>query len=198
MSIKKSEMGSVTLEATISVSMALMVIIVMLGTLFSIYLNEGVNQIALGATSELQVLSIPFYEDENIAKRFAKEMTLEQISFKLIKSELEKKGLNPYVEIDYIKSISETRFEAGGIFNLAIHYRLKIPCVKKDYFVAYPVLGIARGDGVQFQSETVYITNTGEKHHIEACHHLRLSKIAIDIEEAEKRGYEPCKNCHKK
>jgi methylphosphotriester-DNA--protein-cysteine methyltransferase len=42
---------------------------------------------------------------------------------------------------------------------------------------------------------TVYITNTGEKYHTERCASVRKSKIAIRLEQAVSRGYEPCKRC---
>jgi methylphosphotriester-DNA--protein-cysteine methyltransferase len=42
---------------------------------------------------------------------------------------------------------------------------------------------------------TVYITNTGEKYHTERCASVSKSKIAIRLEQAVSRGYEPCKRC---
>ncbi|MBF4695384.1 hypothetical protein ISU02_20000 [Fusibacter sp. Q10-2] len=62
--------------------------------------------------------------------------------------------------------------------------------------MSYPIIRVAYGDGVEFESKTVYITRTGAKYHEGNCMHLRRSKIPIDIENAEERGYEPCENCH--
>jgi methylphosphotriester-DNA--protein-cysteine methyltransferase len=42
----------------------------------------------------------------------------------------------------------------------------------------------------------VYITKTREKYHTEGCSSLRNSKIAIALEEAASKGYEPCKLCN--
>jgi methylphosphotriester-DNA--protein-cysteine methyltransferase len=42
---------------------------------------------------------------------------------------------------------------------------------------------------------TVYITKTGEKYHAEHCASVRKSKIAIRLDQAVSRGYEPCKRC---
>jgi methylphosphotriester-DNA--protein-cysteine methyltransferase len=42
---------------------------------------------------------------------------------------------------------------------------------------------------------TVYITTTGEKYHTERCASVRKSKIAIRLDQAVSRGYEPCKRC---
>jgi methylphosphotriester-DNA--protein-cysteine methyltransferase len=42
---------------------------------------------------------------------------------------------------------------------------------------------------------TVYITTTGEKYHTERCASVRKSKIAIRLDQAVLKGYEPCKRC---
>ena len=41
----------------------------------------------------------------------------------------------------------------------------------------------------------VYVTKTGEKYHTERCSSLKSSKIAIALEDAVSKGYEPCKVC---
>ncbi|MCB5246802.1 MAG: hypothetical protein LHW57_02085 [Candidatus Cloacimonetes bacterium] len=46
------------------------------------------------------------------------------------------------------------------------------------------------------QNQTVYVTKTGEKYHLEGCRHLRFrSKIPIAVATAIEEGYEPCKTC---
>jgi len=40
----------------------------------------------------------------------------------------------------------------------------------------------------------VYVTNTGEKYHVEGCGHLRKSRIPIRLSDAARR-YGPCKHC---
>lgn len=45
-------------------------------------------------------------------------------------------------------------------------------------------------------SHTVYITETGTKYHKEGCSYLKNSKIEISLEEAKKRGLEPCSKCN--
>lgn len=42
----------------------------------------------------------------------------------------------------------------------------------------------------------VFITKTGKKYHLSSCSTLRSSSIAITLEEAVARGYEPCTICH--
>jgi hypothetical protein len=44
--------------------------------------------------------------------------------------------------------------------------------------------------------ETVYITRTGNKYHLENCRTLRKTKIPVKLKDAVKAGYEPCKICH--
>ena len=44
-------------------------------------------------------------------------------------------------------------------------------------------------------SETVYITNTGEKYHRDGCQYLRKSKIAISLDDAIDSGYTACSRC---
>lgn len=44
-------------------------------------------------------------------------------------------------------------------------------------------------------SQTVYITKTGEKYHIEACAYLKNSSIEIQLADAIDRGYQACKVC---
>lgn len=43
--------------------------------------------------------------------------------------------------------------------------------------------------------QTVYITRTGHKFHRPTCRYLRYSAYAMSREEAEARGYTPCKVC---
>lgn len=47
----------------------------------------------------------------------------------------------------------------------------------------------------QPQTVTVYITKSGQKYHRDGCSSLQHSKIAISLDEAKRKGYEPCKNC---
>lgn len=45
------------------------------------------------------------------------------------------------------------------------------------------------------EAQTVYITNSGAKYHRESCRYLSKSKIAIDLQEAIRKGYTPCSVC---
>lgn len=46
-------------------------------------------------------------------------------------------------------------------------------------------------------SETVYITKSGEKYHRDGCGSLSKSKIAISKSKAISQGYTPCSRCFK-
>lgn len=41
--------------------------------------------------------------------------------------------------------------------------------------------------------ETVYVTRTGKKYHHKGCRYLKSIGGSFTVEEAEKRGYTPCK-----
>ncbi len=45
------------------------------------------------------------------------------------------------------------------------------------------------------EASIVYITRTGERYHRGDCHHLRQSKIPINLNDAINQGYTPCRNC---
>jgi hypothetical protein len=42
----------------------------------------------------------------------------------------------------------------------------------------------------------VYVTNTGEKYHVDGCRYLSRSQNAITLQEAKNEGYTPCSVCH--
>ncbi|MDR1444295.1 MAG: thermonuclease family protein, partial [Treponema sp.] len=42
---------------------------------------------------------------------------------------------------------------------------------------------------------TVYVTGSGKKYHRETCGSLNRSKIALNLEDAVRSGYEPCRTC---
>lgn len=46
------------------------------------------------------------------------------------------------------------------------------------------------------QGQTVYVTNTGKKYHLDGCRSLSKSKIPISLSEAKAQGYTPCGICN--
>lgn len=49
--------------------------------------------------------------------------------------------------------------------------------------------------GSSSSSDTVYITDTGEKYHRGSCRYLKKSKYSISRSKAKSRGYAPCSVC---
>lgn len=45
------------------------------------------------------------------------------------------------------------------------------------------------------KAQTVYITETGKKYHSKNCEVVKTGKKGIELTEAKKIGYEPCKIC---
>jgi hypothetical protein len=45
------------------------------------------------------------------------------------------------------------------------------------------------------RSQTVYITRTGKKYHMDGCRYLSQSKIPTSLKAAKANGYTPCKVC---
>lgn len=57
-------------------------------------------------------------------------------------------------------------------------------------FVLFIVLSVH-----QLSAQTVYITDSGKKYHAKNCSIAKSGKKGIDLKEAIKQGYEPCKMC---
>jgi hypothetical protein len=49
--------------------------------------------------------------------------------------------------------------------------------------------------GSKLTAQTVYITETGKKYHAKNCDIVKTGKKGITVEEAKKKGLEPCKVC---
>ena len=49
---------------------------------------------------------------------------------------------------------------------------------------------------MQSDNTTVYVTKSGKKYHVDGCHYLKSSKIAISLSDAKAKGYEPCSACN--
>lgn len=47
----------------------------------------------------------------------------------------------------------------------------------------------------EFKAQTVYVTTNGKKYHSKNCEIVKTGKKGIELEEAIKKGYEPCKSC---
>jgi micrococcal nuclease len=45
------------------------------------------------------------------------------------------------------------------------------------------------------QTQTVYITRSGKKYHLDGCRYLAAGKTAISLKDAKAKGYTACKVC---
>lgn len=46
-----------------------------------------------------------------------------------------------------------------------------------------------------FKAQTVYVTESGKKYHAKNCDVAKTGKKGLELSEAKKQGYEPCKVC---
>jgi NOL1/NOP2/fmu family ribosome biogenesis protein len=44
-------------------------------------------------------------------------------------------------------------------------------------------------------AQTVYVSETGKKYHAKNCSLAKTGKSGMQLSEAKKKGYEPCKSC---
>ena len=49
--------------------------------------------------------------------------------------------------------------------------------------------------GSKLTAQTVYVTETGKKYHAKNCDIVKTGKKGITLDEAKKKGLEPCKVC---
>lgn len=192
-----TEKGSVTIEATLTFTLVLFLLIISIGTVFSIMLNERMNQIALQISGEMQVYAMTAYDGEDVIRHEISEGILEALILDKYRRLLSDQSLDKLIDVDQLLTTLDSDLETDGVFSLNLYYRFKMPTLLKTQILSYPIVGLAHSDGVEYESTLVYITNTGEKYHKENCFHLRKSKISIDINKARERGYTSCKNCYK-
>lgn len=49
--------------------------------------------------------------------------------------------------------------------------------------------------GSKLTAQTVYITDSGKKYHAKNCEVVKTGKKGVTLEDAKKKGLEPCKIC---
>ncbi len=59
-----------------------------------------------------------------------------------------------------------------------------------SFFLLFFLLSTAK-----LKAQTVYVTESGKKYHAKNCSIVKTGKKGIELAEAKKQGYEPCKNC---
>lgn len=181
----RARKGSIALEALVTFSVTMVILMVILGTLVSVVASDVSDWKAMktleSASSVFNVLPIsPHISYVSVAAT---------VNLKF-DDELRKAGLTT---MPFPVTVVMDDYD---YFCIRFPYRFRLIGAAEEDFVILPAGGFQVSDGVDFAEETVYITRTGEKYHEDGCHHLRKSKFGIDREEAIRKGYTPCKNCH--
>jgi len=184
-SVKRSEKGSVTIEATIVISLVLMLLFGCLGTLLTIFVDTQMEWAVQSASDEMNIIGIPFSDRTDL---------LRDLMWIKINKQVKNRSINNFVEI---RELSYKKVNGHEINMWEVSYDYKFISFAENEKIQVPFKTGNENDGLKFESSTVYITTYGEKYHMEQCFHLRKSKFPIDLDEALKKGYEPCKNCHK-
>lgn len=183
--VKRSERGSVTIEATIVISLVLLLLFGSVGTLLTIYVDTQMEWTVQSASDEMVIIGMPFSDRAELLKN----LMMVKVSKGILDREIEH-----FVEIT---ALTLENINGHDINIWEISYDYKFLSFASNKKIKMPFKVGNDNDGLKFQSSTVYITTYGEKYHLEQCFHLRKSKFPIDIDEAVSKGYEPCKNCHK-
>lgn len=188
-----TERASIALEALIGVSVTLLVSIYILGTLFTVYIDDRLEWGLLQAREDVSIYALPFMGHERVVQKNSNAMILSSIASHGINRSIYNYGIDLLVRQE---RESKLKFNAFGIADYKLHYSYRIPSILANKIKVIPIAPAIMRDGITFSEYIVYITTYGEKFHKNDCFHLRKSKFAIEMDLAKEKGYEPCKNCH--
>ena len=136
---------------------------------------------------------MPFMGDDHFIKEVVNEFALTTLANKTLKKHMDE-SLTMLVRLD---TTSKVQLSEYGVAEYDIRYDYKLPSAFKSNQLIIPIGAALISDGIDFSDDLVYITQYGEKYHLDGCHHLRKSKFGISLLEAKDKGYEACKTCHK-
>ncbi len=180
----KRERGSISLEAVITLSVFMMVMMLCLGMLLTLYVDAKVQWCVKEVTDDIGLS--PLDIDQH-------PLLLETALTGYLDKKLKKEGLEHFVKLQHLY---KSDFRDDGVFSWAIHYKYTfLTPFKKDVWVV-PVASFIQGDHLTLASPLVYITTYGKKYHVGTCRYLKKSKHPIDLEQAVERGYTPCSVCN--
>lgn len=188
-----SKAGSVALEALIGITIVMMTSLIILGTLFTIYIDDRVEWCLLQTREDVSIYAIPFLEQDNIVHKEVNTIVLSAAAKHVFNKATELYDIDRLVSGND-KSI--VKFNEYGIADFHLNYNYLIPSAFMNKKKVLPLSAAILHDGITFGDRIVYITTYGEKFHKSTCFHLRKSKFGIELKLAKERGYEPCKNCH--
>ena len=92
----------------------------------------------------------------------------------------------------YGRTNSLLTFKHKEIF---LKYEKRAKDVKKGIWSSTTTSSVLPTTTQQKSDITVYIANTGKKYHLSGCRSLKKSKIPISLNDAKRKGYEPCSIC---
>ncbi len=182
---RKKHRGSIAVEAVLTFSVAMVLMILVLGTVLSVV-----------ASDEAEWEALHCIEDVNTIHNALVTMPNADIAAVAVAA-----------NTGYLFGMEDARFskinapvlafnDDFGSIRLCFYYGFKLAGVKTSDNIILPAAGYQASDGVDFQEDMVFITKTGARYHEGACYHLRKSKIGISKKDAILKGYTPCKHCH--
>ncbi len=185
--------GSLSIEAILSVSMMLIIMTLILGALLSIYIDENMQWSVLQTKDDLSLAYMPFLGHEHSSLKILEQTVLTTIADHRLNQNIKAREMNRLVSKVVVAPVEKDQL---GFIALNISYKYVLPTFVKNGGMIIPTVAAAFSDGVDFDTQTVYITTYGEKYHQSTCFHLRKSKFGITLTEAKNKGYDACKNCH--
>ena len=187
--------GSVAIEAVLSISVIMVLLITLFGTLLSVYLEEESHWIAMQAIEDMGLFSMPFMGHERIIQEEVNVLILSKLTVMALDRHIDTHGLRNLLSIHAGTAVD---FGDYGFAELTFMARYNLLTMDSVKVIVLPMSASVVSDGQDFADNLVYITTYGEKYHIETCYHLRKSKYGMSLAFAIEKGYEACKNCHGK
>lgn len=193
--MRKNNRGSVAIEAVLCISVIMLLLITLFGTLLSVYLEEECHWVAIQATEDMGMLSMPFMGHDRIIQEEVNALLLSELSVMVLNRHIETHGLSTLISV---RSETKVDFSEYGFAELNFKYRFNLLAIDSEKSIVLPLSASVISDGQNFTDDLVFITTYGEKYHKATCFHLRKSKFGISLSLAKEKGYEACKNCHRK
>lgn len=187
--IQNKRRGSIAIEAVVSFTISLLILIVLFGSIWSILLDDQMAWAALDTQSDLALCGNMFSGGGN---ELIDSVAMSAFATRFYSKNILKHQLSEAVSGSIPVIVTP---DVHGAFTINMRYDYRLMAVREGAEIKIPVTGLFSSDGVDFDEKMVYITNTGIRYHRGDCFHLRKSKYGINLKEAVSRGYTPCKNC---
>lgn len=191
MTVRRKRRGSIAVEAAVAFSISMLIIMAVFASIMNLYADDSLGWAAIGTQSGVGLAG-------NVAEAFGSEVvsaaTLTAAGNIAYKNNINRRLLAGMVD----KKLALALPDDFGTYTLNLGYDYKMPGFRQSGEMFIPVGASFTSDGLDFEDDMVYITNTGKKYHIGSCMYLRKSKHGVGLKDAKKRGYTACKNCRPK